>query len=129
MGPDLNPFISLLAQDKVAMNEVVPKEQVPNSNLSADEVAGKVKERLRKVREQREANLLDELRPTDRVFKYTAPPMRPQSTQRTEIRNRGDLEEEQKADGKGPGKEPEEKSKEKDKGNKKDLRLWQPSDD
>jgi hypothetical protein len=101
MDPDPDPSISLIAQDEVVTTESVPKEQVPTSSLGANEIAEMVKERLQRAREQREARLLNESRPTDRVLKYTVPQMQSQSTQRTEVKDRRDLEEEQNEDGKG----------------------------
>jgi hypothetical protein len=140
MGPDLDQFTSLIASDEVATTETVPKEQIPTSGLSANEIETNVRERLQRAREQREANLLEESRPTARVLKYLIQQKQSQDTQMTGAQNRGikgtskasDLEEEQdeeseKESEEGSEKELKEKPKKKEKGSRsKQLRLWQP---
>ena len=132
---NLNSFISSLTQDKIMMNEIVLRKQIFDSSYNENEVVKRIKKWLKKVRKQKEINLLNEIRWMNWVFKHMISHMQLSNTQKMRVKNEKDLKEKQKQSEnkkesemkrqKKSKKKLKKNLKEKDKNDEnKDLRSW-----
>ncbi len=117
------------------MNEIVLRKQIFDSSYNENEVVKRIKKWLKKVRKQKEINLLNETRWMNWVFKHMISHMQLSNTQKMRVKNEKDLKEKQKQSEnkkesemkrqKKSKKKLKKNLKEKDKNDEnKDLRSW-----